>query len=89
MDIEFHWSSRAVLEDPAVVETEIRETLQNSELQPCHPGQVLVFLAVGGPLNTTLTGSVKCHCGTTLATFRGDSQASNVVITKSEQINSR
>jgi len=89
MNIEFHWSSRSAPEDPEAVETEIHEALQNSELQSCHPGPISVFLAVGGTSNTILTGSVKCRCGQTVATFRGDSQASNIVIKKKQQIPSR
>lgn len=86
MNIEFYWSSHPISEDPQTIETEILEVLQHSELQPCHPGPLSAFLAVGGPLNTTLTGSVKCQCGQTIATFRGDSQASNITITRKNQI---
>jgi hypothetical protein len=86
MNIEFYWSSRPISEDPQTIETQISEVLQHSELQPCHPGPFTVFLAVGGPLNTTLTGSVKCCCGQTIATFRGDSQVSNIAVTKKQQI---
>jgi len=86
MNIEFYWSSRPISEDPQNIETEISEVLQHTELQPCHPGPLSVFLAVGGPLSTTLTGSVKCFCGETVATFRGDSRAENIVITKKLQI---
>jgi hypothetical protein len=86
MNIEFHWSSCPVSEKQDTIETEIREVLQHSDLQQCHPGQTLIFLAVGGPQNSTLTGSVKCRCGQTLATFRGDSRASKIDLTKKEQI---
>jgi len=86
MNIEFHWSSCPISEDQDTIETEIREVLQHSDLQQCHPGQILVFLAVGGPANATLTGSVKCRCGQTIATFRGDSRTSKITLTKKQQI---
>lgn len=86
MTIKFYWSSRPISEDPQAIETKIREVLQHTDLQPCHPGPLSVFLAAGGPLNTTLTGSAKCHCDRTLATFRGNSQAANIVITNRQQI---
>ena len=86
MNIEFHWSSLPVSEDQDAIETEIREVLHHSNLQQCHQGQTLVFLAIGGPQNSTLTGSVKCRCGKTFATFRGDSRTPKIVLTKKEQI---
>jgi hypothetical protein len=86
MNIEFHWSSCPISGEQDTIETEIREVLQHSNLQQCHPGQTLVFLAVGGRENATLTGSVKCRCGQTIATFRGDSRTSKIDIIKKEQI---
>lgn len=85
MNMEFLWSSCPISEDQNLIETEIRDLLQHSDLQQCHPGQTLIFLAVGGPQNTTLTGSVKCRCGRTIATFRGDNQASKINLIKKEQ----
>lgn len=89
MNIEFHWSSCPISEDQDTIETEIREVLQYSDLLKCHPGQTLVFLAVGGPKNTTLTGSVKCRCGKTIATFRGDSRTSKIALTKKERVHAQ
>ena len=82
MNIEFHWSPESNPADQEAVETELREVFQDIELQPCHPGTIITYLDISGPLEIKLTGSVKCQCGKTLTTFTGDSEASHIDIYK-------
>jgi hypothetical protein len=84
MNIEFHWSPESNSATQAAVETELREVFQD-RLQPCHHGTIITYLGISGPLEIKLTGSVKCQCGKTLATFTGDSEASHLdIFTKNE-----
>lgn len=84
MNIEFHWSPESNYADQEAVETELREVFQDIDLQPCHPGTIITYLDISGPLNRILKGSVKCQCGKTLTTFTGDSEASHLLFTKNE-----
>ena len=84
MNIEFHWSPQPSLEDQEAVESAISTIPQDRDLKPCHPGAISVSLGISGPLNNKLQGSAKCQCGKMLMTFKGDSNASNLVITEFE-----
>jgi len=72
MDITFEWHSNVPQEARESIESRFKSSLSTYvHFTPCHDGPLLVVLDCLDDLNETLSGKVKCSCGTLLATIVG------------------
>lgn len=81
MKIKFSWSSKVDPNDKKLIELKISEMCKDMDIEHCKGGTLLVSVGIVGPLDTELTGTIKCHCGKELTRFRGRSDASNLHLT--------
>jgi len=79
MDIDFVWSTSTTTVLPDVLESNIREDIENdSGIRPCHSGKIAVHLGSTGPLDETIAGKLVGQCGNTFRTFSGSSDGSTL-----------
>ena len=82
MNITFQWNQKPSPDEQELLETKTTEILQDRDINPCHPGAILVSLKISGPLDNKLQGSAKCQCGKKLMDFTGGPSASIQTITE-------
>jgi len=73
-EFQFSWAESVISEDEKKsVEKAISDDQESghSPVTFCHEGTVIVTLATSGPMNMSIVGNMKCHCGKPRAIIRG------------------
>lgn len=78
MDIKFVWSVQTSTVPRDLLESKIREDIEQSVVSPCHPGTITAQLVSTDPIEVSINGKWICQCGKVLGSFSGASDGSKL-----------